>query len=416
MRLKKILFSFLILVLLFLCYLAGFFIGYRKGELDTIYPEKKGLSFFEVISSHLKERFLNQNPPKVCKPEEIDFSLFWEAYHKLKEKFYDKTKIDPQKIIYGAISGMAKSSDDPYTNFFDPKQAKIFEEDVRGYFEGVGIEIGIKKGRLQVIAPLEGTPAQRAGIKAGDLILKINEKDTTDMSVEEAAMLIRGPKGTDVKLTIYREDWKEPKEIELTRDIIKIPSLKFEKKDGIFYLRIYQFSEKLNDDFPKIALEILKSDSKKLILDLRNNPGGILGVSVNIAGFFLEKGKLVVIEDYGEGKKIEHKSPGPGILKDVKTVILINGGSASASEILASALKENQGSILIGEKTFGKGSVQQLEKLSDGSFLKITVAKWLTPKGNQISDIGVSPDVEVKESESDEDLPLKKAIEIIKNF
>ncbi len=385
MRFKKILISFLILGLLTGSFGVGFFLGYQKKYCP------------------------------VCKPEEIDFSLFWEAYHKLKENFYDKAKIDPQKILYGAISGMAKSSEDPYTNFFDPKQAKMFEEDVRGYFEGVGMEIGIKKGKLQVIAPLEGTPAQRAGIKAGDLILKIDDKDTTDMSVEEAAMLIRGKKGTKVKLTIFREDWKEPKEIELTRDVIQIPSLKFEQKDGIFYIKIYQFSEKLADDFRKIALEISKEKTKKIILDLRNNPGGILDIAVNVAGYFLNMGKLVVIEDYGEGKKVEHKSPGPGILKDAKIVVLINKGSASASEILASALRENLGAILVGEKTFGKGSVQKMEKLSDGSFLKITVAKWLTPKGNQISEIGVTPDVEVKETE-EKDLPLEKAIEILKSF
>jgi len=385
MKLKKILLFFLILGFLAGSFSAGFFLGYQKKQC------------------------------KFCKPEEIDFSLFWEAYHKLKENFYDKTKIDPQKILYGAVSGMAKSSEDPYTDFFDPKQAKIFEEDVRGYFEGVGMEIGIKKGKLQVVAPLEGTPVQKAGIKAGDFILKINDKDTTDISVEEAAMLIRGPKGTKVKLSIFREDWKEPKEIELTREVIEIPSIKLEKKDGILYLKIYQFSEKLNQGFPKIAFDISKEKSKKLILDLRNNPGGILDVGVNVAGYFLEKGKLVVVEDYGQGKKIEHRSSGPGILKDVKTVVLINKGSASASEILASALRENLGTILIGEETFGKGSVQKMEKLSDGSFLKITVAKWLTPKGNQISEIGVSPDIEVNESE-EKDLPLEKAMEILKNY
>jgi len=385
MKFKKILISFLILGIFLGSFFGGFFLGYQKKQC------------------------------KICKPEEIDFSLFWEAYHKLKENLYDKTKIDPQKILYGAISGMAKSSEDPYTEFFDPKKAKIFEEDVRGYFEGVGMEIGIKKGKLQVIAPLEGTPAQRAGIKPGDLILKIDDKDTTDMSVEEAAMLIRGEKGTKVKLTIFREDWKEPKEIELVRDIIQIPSLKFEKKDGIFYVKIYQFSEKLINDFRDVVSEILreKNKEKKIILDLRNNPGGILDVAVNVAGYFLEKGKVVVVEDYGNGKKIEHKSSGPAILKDAKVIVLINEGSASASEILASALRENLGTILIGTKTFGKGSVQKMERLSDGSYLKITVAKWLTPKGNQISDIGVSPDIEVKEKD-EEDLPLKKAIEILK--
>ena len=382
---KRTIFIFLIFILLF----GSFFGGFYFGKFQC----------------------------KICPPEEIDFSLFWQAYYKLKESFVDKEKIKPQEIIFGAISGMVKSLQDPYTVFLTPQETEFFVEETKGYFEGVGMEIGIKKGKLKVIAPLESTPAQRAGIKAGDEILEIDGKPTLGMSLEEAVRLIRGPKGTKVKIKIMREGWEEPKELEIERAVIEIPSLKLEEKEGIIYLRIYQFYEKTKKDFALATTKILKIPSKKIILDLRDNPGGYLEVATEIASWFLEKGKTILVEDYGEGKKEEIKSQGPGIFSDYKIVILINGGSASGAEILAAALKENLGAILVGEKSFGKGSVQQLEKLRGGSSLKITIARWLTPNGKQISELGLEPDIEVKaENEEEKDLQLERAIEILKKL
>jgi len=385
---KRIFFSFLGVILIFGIFSAGFYFGKSQCE--------------------------------ICPPQDIDFSLFWEAYHKLKENFVDKEKIVPQKIIYGAISGMVKSLEDPYTIFLDPEESKIFKEDVKGYFEGVGMEIGIKKGQLTVIAPLEGTPAQRVGIRAGDIILEVDGKSTIDMSLDEAVRLIRGPKGTKVKLKIMREGWEEPKEIEIIRDIIEIPSLKWEEKDGIIYLKIYQFSEKARLDFILAANQILSVPTKKMVIDLRDNPGGYLEVAVDIAGWFLEKGKLVAIEEYGTGERQEYKSEGPAKFSDYKIVILINKGSASGAEILAAALRDNLKVLLIGEKSFGKGSVQKLENLKGGSSLKITIAKWLTPSGKQISQVGLEPDIKVEMTEKDieegKDPQLEKAIEILKNL
>jgi carboxyl-terminal processing protease len=353
---------------------------------------------------------------KICPPEDIDFSLFWEAYHKLQEKFVDKSKIDPRQIIYGAISGMVKSLGDPYTVFLTPEETKRFIEDVKGTFEGVGMEIGIKKGQLQVIAPLEGTPAYRAGLKAGDKILKINDTPTVDLTLEQAVSMIRGPKGTKVRLTIYREGWEKEKEIEIVRDVIEVPSMRWEEKDGIIYIKIYQFSEKASLDFAKAAIEILKLPSRKIVLDLRDNPGGYLEVAQDIAGWFLEKGKTVVIEEFANGERKEYKSEGPSYFSDYKIVVLINGGTASGAEILAGALRDNLGILLIGEKSFGKGSVQELERLREGS-LKITIAKWLTPKGKLISDVGLEPDEVVKILEGEErDLQLERAIEILKSL
>jgi len=376
-------------------------------------------SFVLIGGSFAFGFYLGKSQCAICPPKDLDFSLFWEAYNTLKEKFVYTEKINNQQILYGAISGMVKSLNDPYTIFLPPDDSKRFIEDVNGQFEGIGIEIGIKKGQLQVISPLEGTPAQKAGLKAGDKILAINGTSTADLTIEEAVNLIRGPKGTDVTLTIFRSDWDKTKDIKITRDVILVPSLKWElKENDIAYLQIYQFSEKAASDFDKAAIEILNSSAKKIILDLRNNPGGYLEVAQEIAGWFVEKGKVVVIEDFGgKAEKIEHKSKGNGKLAQYPIVVLINQGSASASEILAGCLRDNLSVKLIGEKSFGKGSVQELEQLRDKSSLKITIAKWLTPKGELITDKGLEPDIKVEANENEgKDLQLEKAIEIIKNL
>lgn len=359
----------------------------------------------------------------VCKPEEVDFSLFWETWQVLKEKFVDKEKFDVQKMIYGAISGMVKSLEDPYTVFLDPDDTKRFAEDIKGTFEGVGMEIGIRKGQLQVIAPLEGTPAKEAGLRAGDKIMKVNDTLTADLTIDEAVDLIRGPKGTEVTLTIYREEWGTTKEIKIVRGVIEVPSLKWDslEEGEIAHIKLYQFSEKASFDFRVAAIEILNSQAKKIILDLRNNPGGYLEVAQDIAGWFLERGQIVTIEDFGEGKeKKEYRARGPVLLLSYPVVILANEGSASGAEILAGALRDNRDILIIGEKSFGKGSVQELEELRGGSSLKVTVAKWLTPKGELITDKGLEPDIKVEmteeDYEQDRDPQLDKAIEIIKTL
>lgn len=357
---------------------------------------------------------------KLCPAEEIDLSLFWQAWRILEEKFVAKEQLDQQKMIYGAIRGMVNSLEDPYTVFLNPEDTKKFLEDITGRFEGVGMEIGLRKGQLQVISPLEGTPAQKAGLRPGDKIIKINNTLTADITLEEAVNLIRGPKGTEVVLVILRDAWEKTKEFRIIRDVIEIPSLKWElRPDNIIYLKIYHFTEKARSNFAKIAFEILRSPGDRIILDLRNNPGGYLEVAQDIAGWFLKKGDVVAIEDFGETKK-EYKARGNGEGLKYPLVILINQGSASGSEILAGALRDNRGIKLIGEKSFGKGSVQELTKLKDGSSLKVTVAKWLTPKGYLITDKGLEPDIEVKMEEEDyeagRDPQLEKAIEVIKKI
>lgn len=357
-----------------------------------------------------------------CPPQNVDFSVMWEVWQKLTESYVDPSKIDEKKMVYGAAAGMVKSLGDPYTTFFNPDETKRFLEDVTGEFQGVGMEIGIKDGQLQVVSPIEGTPAAKAGLKPGDKILKIGDKITADMATDEAVSLIRGPKGTSVVLTIFRDSWNISKEITIERDIIKIPSLKWEIKSGdVVYIRIYSFSEALSSDFQKAASKILKTSAKKIIIDLRGNPGGYLEVAQDIAGWFLEKDQTVVIEDFGQGKEENvYEAQGNSRFIDYPIIVLIDNGSASASEILASALKDNRGIKLIGVTSFGKGSVQKLEDLSDGSSLKVTVARWLTPNREQISEKGLKPDIEVKMTEEDykqeKDPQLDKALEIIKEI
>lgn len=365
---------------------------------------------------------VNKVAYNVPQPGTIDFSLFWDSYNKLQENFINPEKIDNQKVTYGAIEGMTKSLGDPYTSFFDPEQAKRFQQDLSGSFEGIGVEIGVKKNQLTVISPMEGTPGQKAGLKTGDVIVKIDGKDATDMTTEEAVSLIRGKKGTVVTLSVFREGWQLPKDIKITRGTIVIPSIKWELKNGdVAYIHIFEFDQSLPTAFKKAALEILSGPAKKIVLDLRGNPGGYLDVSQEIAGWFLPKGQIVTIEDFGKGKEQkQYKAEGNSNLANFPIVILVNEGSASASEILAGALRDNRKVKLIGQKSFGKGSVQEVVDLRGGSFLKITIAKWLTPKGNSISEVGLEPDVKVditdKDIENKKDPQLDKALEIINDL
>lgn len=358
----------------------------------------------------------------VPQPGTVDFSLFWDAYNKLQETFISPDKIDNQKIIYGAISGMTETLDDPYTDFFDPEEARKFEQDLSGSFEGIGVEIGIKKDQLTVIAPLEGTPGQKAGLKPGDVIVKIDGKDALNMTTEEAVSLIRGAKGTDVTLTIFRDSWTMTRDIKITRDTINIPSMDWELKNGnVAYIQLYQFGDLISSDFSRAAVEILNSPAEKIVLDLRDNPGGYLETAQEIAGWFLIKNQVVTIEDFGANKEQQiYRTEGTGSFANYPTVVLINEGSASASEILAGALRDNRNIKLIGEKSFGKGSVQQLVDLRGGSFLKITIARWLTPKGMSISEAGLNPDIKVGLTEENilnkKDPQLDKALEVIKGL
>jgi len=357
-----------------------------------------------------------------CPPEDVDFSLMWEVWHKLEDTYVNPGSINSQALVYGAIKGMVEAVEDPYTMFFDPEETKIFLEDVTGSFEGVGMEIGIRNGQLQVISPVKGTPADRAGLRAGDKIIKVDDTLTLDITIEEAVTLIRGPKGTEVVLTILRKGWDSTQEFRIKRDVIEIPSMEWElKEDNIAYIKLYHFTDKSHIDFQNIAIDVLNSSAEKIILDLRNNPGGYLEMTVQIAGWFLDRGNVVLIEDYGDKQEQEERlAKGNSRLIGYPTVVLINQGSASASEILAAALRDNRGIELIGETSYGKGSVQTLLSLKDDSSLKVTIANWLTPNGDLINEKGLEPDIKVELTEEDyeqeRDPQLDKALEIIRDL
>ena len=354
------------------------------------------------------------------KEEGIDFSVFWETWQMIKDKYVKADELDSQDLVYGAVRGLVGSLEDQNSVFMAPSDAKKFNEDIAGEFSGIGAEIGIRNDQLVIIAPLKGTPAEKAGLKPMDKILKIGDKSTDGLIVDEAVKLIRGLKGTTVILTVLRQNWDKPKEIPIIRDTIQIPTLDWEIKDGnIAYFHLYNFYEQAPLLFYQAVVKTSLSAPKGIILDLRNNPGGYLEASVNLAGWFLEKGKIVVSEKFRSGEKEEFKSYGSGFLKDLPIVVLVNEGSASASEILAGALRDNRGVKLIGKKSFGKGTVQELQTLKDGSMVKITVAYWLLPKGHQIEKNGLIPDYEVDLTEEDikanKDPQLEKAMEILKN-
>jgi len=356
------------------------------------------------------------------KPEPVDFSLFWQVLESIEDKYVDSSKIDYKEMLYGAISGMTESLGDDYTIFMKPDKTETFMKSVSGddSFEGVGMEIGIKNKTLTVISPIEGTPAYNAGIKSGDLILKINDTVTDGLTSEEAVSLIRGKKGTQVVLMISRTSFNEPQKITITRDVIKVPVIKWAIiNNDIAHVKIYQFTANLPAKFEDIVSEILKSNAKKIIIDVRNNPGGYLDSAVEISSWFLPKGSVVVREEFRNGTGDEYKSKGYKAIQDFPVIVLVNKGSASASEIMAGALRDINKTRLVGETTFGKGSIQQVDTFKDDSSLKVTIAKWLTPAGISINEQGLIPDIEILLTEEDynnnKDPQLDKAVELLGN-
>ena len=392
---------------------AAFYYGYRIGTKESKVTLIQGVTDLGA-----------------GKEKNVDFSLFWDAWSVLREKYVDSKNVSDQDMVYGAISGMLASTGDPYSVFMPPKKADDFNQEISGEFGGIGAEIGIRNDQLIIVAPLKNTPADRAGLRAGDMIAKIDNKDTSGLSTEAAVAKIRGPKGTQVALTIFREGWSDTKEIKITRDAIQIPTLDWKmlndagKEDAngkILYIQLYNFYEKSPLLFYQALVQAVDKNPQGIVLDLRNNPGGYLDAAVNIAGWFLDRDSVVVTEKF-RAENDGHtslKAHGLPILKNTPTVVLINQGSASASEILAGALKDDRGIKLVGKKSFGKGSVQELIPLKADALVKITVAHWLTPNGTVIDKNGIKPDVDVNITEEDiknkKDPQLEKAVEVLKS-
>lgn len=353
----------------------------------------------------------------------INMDAFWSTWKLLDQKFVytkkDAKSITDQDKVWGAIQGLTASYGDPYTVFMPPEESKNFESDISGNFEGVGMELAIKEKNIVVVAPLKGTPADRAGVKKGDIILSIDGKSAAGMTVDDAVKLIRGKAGTDVTLTFAREGEKLPVEIKITRGIIDVPTIETETRGDVFIIRLYNFYALSADKFRLSLREFIESGNHRLILDLRGNPGGYLDLAVDMASWFLPLGKTVVREDFGPNTiEQTYRSKGYDIFnQNLRMIILVDSGSASASEILSGALQEHKIARLVGTKTFGKGSVQELLKVTSDTSLKITVARWLTPNGISISDGGLTPDFEVKITEADikanKDPQMEKAIELL---
>lgn len=389
--------------LILIAFIIGWQFGHRNIEFAT-----KGSNINFTVSNTEQPSNIN-----------LDFKLFWSVWELLSKNYVDKSAIDPQKMYYGAISGMVAALGDPYTVFLPPAEQKSTKEELGGAFEGVGIQLGYSpEKRLVVIAPLKGTPADRAGIKPGDLILKINNKETINVTLPEAVGMIRGPKGTEVALQIYHEGDKEPKDVSLKRDTIMVKSVEFEIKTTpnnkkIAYIKLSRFGDKTFDEWTEAVSNTLASGATGAILDLRNNPGGYLEGAVFIGSEFISSGD-VVMQENSSGEKSGYPVNRQGKLLDLPLIVMINKGSASASEIVAGAIQDTKRGRLVGDKSFGKGTIQSTKDLDNNTGIHITTAKWLTPNGRWIHHTGLTPDVEVIFGDNPaKDLQLDKALELI---
>ena len=364
------------------------------------------------------EELSNIEQPEDSEPK-IDFSIFWEVWDELRSKHPDFDKADKQALIYGAVSGLTDALGDPNTIFFSPEDSQRFGEDISGHFTGIGVEVDMKDDQLVIISPLAGSPGDLAGLLPGDIIVAIDGVPTSSLTLDEAVKKIRGPRGTTVVLTIRSNGYATNKDVSIVRQNIEVPSIDSElMEDNLLYVRIYNFSANTPMLFYADMAQYAFSDIDGVILDLRNNPGGFLDVGIDAAGWFVGKDKLVVTELFSSGEKQEFFSTGSGIFDEIPIVVLINKGSASASEILAGAIRYHRGAKLVGTQTFGKGTVQQLDYLSGGSSIKVTIANWLLPDGTLIEGLGITPDVVVEENEEDildgKDTQLEKAIQTLK--
>lgn len=348
-------------------------------------------------------------------PAPLSTDRIREVWDVLHEKFAGP--LNDQNLAVGALRGIAAGSSDPYTSYADPDESKQFEADISGSFTGIGVEITLRRGVVTVIAPLRGSPAERAGIRARDVLVKIDGTEINHtLTLTEVVSKIRGPAGTDVMLTVAREGQEDLLELRVRRERISIETVKTVTRDGIAILTVSAFNEDTARRFRAAARNLLATRGRGLVLDLRNNPGGLLESAVEIAGHFLPRDAVIVTEVPRAGKpQSDHRTEGPGDLVNMPTVVLMNGGSASAAEILAAALNEQRGVPLVGEQTFGKGSVQELVNLSDGASLRVTVARWHTPKGREITEEGIAPTERVEDPDptQDPDEILNKGIELL---
>lgn len=389
----------------------GILIGAALGS-GFVWGFQAGKEFPQVIVVTEANNILPNEPLTA------DFGTFWQAWDIINRKFLNNDDVTAQEKVYGAIEGLVQSLGDSNTEFFNPTDNKKFREDLRGSFGGIGAEIGIRDNQIIIVAPLKNTPASSAGLKAGDKILRVNDESTEGLAVHETVTKIRGPEGSNVILTIFRDGWEQPKDITITRAKITLPTLEYEMKGDLVHIQLLGFNANSIRLFYEAMLDALGKGAKGIVLDLRNNPGGFLDVAIDFAGWFLENDALIA-KEVGIDIDREFRARGNAAFVDFPVVILINKGSASASEILAGALQQQRGIKLVGEKSFGKGTVQQIETLKDESSLKVTIAHWILPDGSILEEEGLEPDVAVELTDEDvenkRDPQLEKALEILRS-
>lgn len=395
---KKLAILFFLLFIIAASFSGGLIYA-NKSKLLAVLADKETVLLGKILNKY--------TPAKAGKlSQDVDFSLFWQVWDLLEKDYVNKDKLNEKEMFYGAISGLVASLHDPYTIFMSPKETIDFENDLAGTFEGIGAEIGIKNEILTVIAPLAGMPAEKAGLLAGDKIYAINGEPTSGMTIDQAVSKIRGPKDTEVTLTISRDGMEKAKDVKIVRGLIVVKSVKTNsREDGILVIAISNFNNDTEGLFNQAVRQAIEGGSRGIVLDLRNNPGGYLDTAIEVASEWIEDG-VIVTEKFNQEKKNEYLARGKARLKDYPTVVLVNQGSASASEIVAGALQDTNRAKIVGKQTFGKGSVQLLEDLKDGSAIKITVAQWLTPKGSNINEQGIVPDFEVDLTNDDYDKGL----------
>ncbi len=404
-----------LLVTAIVIFVGGVFVGVNHTLGQNFYNDEGDIEITKIIDLYSKTR-----------SEEVSFDQYWNIWDKIKENYVHQPVRDVD-LFYASLQGLVKGLEDPYSVYFPPQKASEFAQDLVGEFGGIGAEIGIREDQLIVIAPLPGTPAEKAGLKAGAKILQIDGEDTSGMSLEEAVSNIRGQKGTEVVLTVTKNGLDTIQEVVIVRDTINIPTVSWEEKENnIVYLRISYFNETTWQEFDKAVKEIKLVSPQGMVLDLRSNPGGYLDISVKVAAEWIGEGTIVSQRNNSGTEDVHTAKQGKHRFVGIPTVVLIDEGTASGSEIVAGALQDYGVATSIGMTTFGKGSVQDFEILSDGSALKLTIAQWFTPRGRQINEIGIDPDEMIEEmfiqkegTEGDhaddyEDIGLERALEILR--
>jgi len=385
-----------------------YMLGYKFGNANYV-AEKRAIS-------------TNYSPENVI--DYPDFSTFWKVWDLIKTKSVKRNEVTNDKLLEGAINGLTSALDDPFSEFLNKEQSAALAEELVGQFDGIGAEISKKNDYITIVSPLEGSPAEKAGLLPNDQILKVGDTNVSGKTTNEVVKLIKGPAGTSVNLTIGRQGITEPKVISVTRATINLPSVGWQMLPGdVAYIKIYNFNDQVDSAFDQAVKEIFVNHPKGIILDLRNNPGGYFDSALHLGKYFFTPGSVMVKEDFGDTTTKDYPVYGNAIFAYLPTVVLVNEGSASASEIMAGALKDLNKAILVGQKTYGKGSVQELIPIDKSQNLKLTIAHWLTPNGTLIQDKGIMPDYVVTNPQveastygkidTQNDLQFKKALEVV---